>query len=82
MNLFEAQRQAAEAIVAEAVASMPKGMGGFQARVEMVSPLTLSWQGKKFRSPKARGYTPTVGDQVLVQLIGSGPIVIDAIDPI
>lgn len=81
-TLQQAQAQAAQFIIAEAVASMPRGQTGFQATVTALSPLTVSWQGRTFPSPKLRRYTPVVGDQVLVQLINNGPLVIDAIDPI
>ena len=81
-TLAQAQAQAAQFLIAEAVASMPKGMGAFQATVTATSPLTVTWQGKTFPCPKARAYTPVAGDQVLVLLINNGPVVIDAIDPI
>ena len=81
-TLAQAQAQAAQFIVAEAVASMPKGQTGFQATVTAVSPLTVSWHGKTFPCPKLRRYTPVVGDHVLVQLIANSPVVIDAVDPV
>lgn len=83
MNLQEAQAQAARSLVAEAVASMPGGMAGFQATVTVLSPLTVRWQGVNVRAKsKGRSYTPVVGDQVLVLLINNGAVVVDAVDPV
>lgn len=83
MNLQQAQEQAAQFIIAEAVASMPKGMNAFQAKVTAVSPLFVSWNGgKPFPSPQLRGYSPAIGDEVLVLLINNGPVVIDAVEPV
>lgn len=82
MNLDEALTKAVREIVAEARASMPPGSPGFQARVTVLNPLTVVWQGKAIAHlPRSSSYTPQVGDQVAVLLFGTDPVVAFAITP-
>jgi len=70
-----------QAVVAEALKSVPRGVGAFQAEVATVSgaAVTVSWNDKTFPVPYLAQYTPAVGHQVLVLLADTDPIILGRI---
>jgi hypothetical protein len=73
--------QTVQAIVAEALASMPRGVGAFQAQVTAINGTwaTVTWQGQKITAPCLSPYTPVIDHQVLVLLANTDPIILGRI---
>lgn len=81
MNLQRAHTQAVHAIVEEAVASMAAqpSTDGVQATVvslDVNNNATVQWNGLTFGVRRIADYIPSVGDQVLLLLVGSSPVML------
>lgn len=87
MSLADAWTDATRRVVAEAVDSVPRGTGGFQAQVVAVTPRTgltslvsIKWQGKQIDNVVYDvAYTPAVGHQVAVLLFDTDPFILGRI---